>query len=105
MVLMMVWRSSPIAWRISLTHWASDSSVTITLGHTRLDDFVFGHQPAAALDEVAQDIEAFGTQFDLAIGTTEAAARDIQRIAFEVEHLAPPSMPPSPQRVDEGNGL
>jgi hypothetical protein len=53
----------------------------------RLDQFLLGHQAIRILHEIAQHLEALRTQLNIAVRGTQRAARDIQRIALELEHL------------------
>jgi len=48
---------------------------------------LLGYNTVSVFKQIAQDLEGLWTQLKVAIRGTQRAARDIQRISLESEHL------------------
>jgi hypothetical protein len=59
--------------------------VTANIGPKRLDQFSLAHHPVASLDQVGQDRESLGPEFDLLVTATERAGIQIQPELAETE--------------------
>jgi hypothetical protein len=72
-------------------------------GPYRRHDLFFAQWPAGIFDQIAQDVEGFGTELGVVAAVSEAAAHHIEGKLFEAEDLAgdfihwrlPRSVPPA----------
>ena len=82
---MIRWSASPSASRTSLMQRVERFVGYYDLVPHRADQFVLGHNSVGILDEVAQNVEALGPQFDILVVSAQPAARDIKRKSFKLK--------------------